>query len=103
MTGSQSPDQASVLDRPLARAVAGLVFLSALALLAWLHRDDLFPPEAPPLAADDPVALCLATRSADIARMQQDGVITAEQAALFTSRAEALCQAQAGGAGLPPE
>lgn len=103
MSASQSPEKTPLLDRPVARVLAGVLFLAVLALLAWLHRDDLFPPEAAPVAEDDPVALCLAARTADIAQMQQDGVITAEQAALFTSRAEALCQAQEGETGLPPE
>ncbi len=103
MSGNPVPNESSALDRPAARVVAGLVFLAMLALLGWLHRDDLFPPQAAPAAADDPVTLCLAARTADIDQMQQEGTITAEQAQLFTSRAEALCQAQAGGAGPVPD
>jgi hypothetical protein len=102
MSGDPSPEQTSALDRPAARVVAGLVFLGAVGLLGWLHRDDFFPPEAPPVAADDPVALCLAQRSADIAQMEKDEVITADQAKLFASRAEAFCQAQFGGGSGPP-
>lgn len=72
------------------------------ALLAWIHRDDLLPPEAA-VAADDPVAKCLAERSADIDKMRQDGVVDPDRAKLFKSRAEALCQAQFGaGSGPPP-
>jgi len=84
--------------------VAALVLLIVAASLGWIHRDDLFPPEqAAAPAGDDPVALCLAQRAADIDKMQADGVIQADQATLFKSRAEALCQAQEGqGAGPPP-
>ena len=96
------PSADSILDRPLARIIAFACFLGALAILAVIHWDDIFPPEAAPVAADDPVALCLAERSADIDRMQADGTISAEQASLFKSRAEALCQAQQGGGGPPP-
>jgi len=93
----------SALDRPVARIGALLIFLSAAAALAWIHRDDLLPQE-PVVAADDPVAMCLAERSVGIDKMHQDGVIDAERAKLFKSRAEALCQAQLGaGAGPPPK
>ena len=89
----------SALDRPMARLCAlGLVLLIA-AFLGYLHRDDLFPPDQEALVAEDPVALCLAPRAADIDQMQAEGTITAEQAALFKERAKALCQAQQGQSG----
>ncbi|MGF1611345.1 MAG: hypothetical protein ACFCUQ_18225 [Kiloniellales bacterium] len=90
------------LDRPLARVVAGLVVLLVLAALGWMHREDLFPPEAAPIASDDPVALCFAERAAEIDKMLQEGTFTPEQASLFKSRAEALCQDQHGGGSGPP-
>ena len=90
------------LDRPLARVVALGVVLLVGAALAWIHRDDLFPPEASAPAADDPVARCLAERAADIDRMRADGVIDEARATLFKRRAAALCQAQAGQGGAPP-
>jgi hypothetical protein len=94
----------SALDRPAARAVAFLIFLGVVAVLAWIHRDDLFPPEPAAVAADDPVALCFAERAADIDRMRMDGTIGAEQAKLFKGRAAALCQDQFGrGSGPPPQ
>jgi len=97
-----APGRSSALDRPVARIGAFLVFLSAAAALAWIHRDDLLPGE-PAVAADDPVAVCTAERAAGIDKMQRDGVVDADQAKLFKSRAEALCQAQFGkGAGPPP-
>ena len=72
------------------------------AALAWMHRDDLFPPpEGAAPAANDPVARCLAERAADIDGMAEEGTITQAQASLFKSRAEALCQAQQGGSGPP--
>ncbi len=83
----------------MARFVAlGVAFL-ALASLAYIHRDDLFPPEVQEIAADDPVALCLAERAAGIDQMLADGTINGQQAGLFKRRAEALCQAQFGRSG----
>lgn len=97
-----SPQQVSFLDRPAARLCAVGVAVLMAAALAFMHRDDLFPPEQAAVDANDPVALCLTERAADIDRMLAEGTITAEQAALFKSRAEALCQAQLGGGSGPP-
>ena len=36
---------ASALDRRPARVAAFGVFLLAVGALAWMHRDDIFPPE----------------------------------------------------------
>ena len=96
----------SRLDRPLARVAALAVFLLMAATLGFIHRDDLFPPEAAAPDPNDPVALCFAERAGGIAAMLADGTINESQAALFRSRAEALCQAQFGGnaaPGLPPQ
>jgi len=73
-----------------------------VAALAFMHRDDLFPAEQAAVNPDDPVALCLAARAADIDKMAAEGTINADQARLFKSRAEALCQAQLGNSGPPP-
>jgi hypothetical protein len=93
------PTPNSVLDRPVARllalGIAGLV----VACLAYIHRDDMFPQEVQQIAADDPVALCLAERAAGIDQMLNDGTIDSGQAGLFKTRAEALCQAQFGQSG----
>ena len=86
----------SALDRRGARVVALGVFLAAAALLAWIHRADLLPPEPVAVAADDPVQLCLAERLAGINQMAADGVINAQQAELFGQRAAALCEHQPG-------
>ncbi len=95
-TGPGSP-----LDRPLARFGALGVFFAVAALLGYVHRDDLFPPPAPAVDPNDPVALCLAERAPGIETMRADGTITEGQAELFMSRAAALCQAQAGQANAP--
>lgn len=79
------------LDRPVARLLALLCFVLCLALLGYIHRDDLF--------ADDPAARCFAERADDIDRMRAEGVIDDARAALFRSRAEAYCRAQAGAGG----
>ena len=92
----------SVLDRPVARVAAFGVFLLVVAALAFMHREDLLPARQAAAPADDPAARCLAEREADIAQMRADGVIDDAQAALFKSRAEALCDAQAGGSAGPP-
>ncbi len=103
-SGQEAPAKRVALDRPVARVVALGVFLCVAAILAWIHRDDLMPPpEAPALAADDPVALCLAARAEDIDQMRADGVIDEGQATLFKSRAEALCVAQEGQGSGPPK
>lgn len=97
-----SPQQVHFLDRPLARLCAVGVALAMAGVLGVMHRDDLFPPEPAAVNADDPVARCLAERAVDIDRMAAEGTITAEQARLFKSRAEALCQDQVGGGSGPP-
>ena len=96
-SGSRSP-----LDGAAARLSALGVILLVLAALAWIHWERIFPPAAQPLAADDPAALCYVERAADIEAMEAEGSISAEQAALFKSRAEAFCRAQAGQTSAPP-
>jgi hypothetical protein len=95
----------AALDRPLARGLAAGVFVACLALLAWLERERLFPPEAA-VDADDPVQRCIAERAAEIDGMLAEGLIEAPQAELFKSRAAAMCQDTVGNgggeAGLPP-
>lgn len=92
------------LDRPAARALAALVFVAAAGFLAYYERDRLFgdSPAETAAAADDPFVRCLAERAAPIEQMVQDKVVSAEQAAQFKARAEAMCRAQTPGAGGPP-
>ena len=92
---------ASALDRPPARVAAFGVFLLAVGALAWMHRDDIFPPEK--TAADDPVALCIAGRWAGIDEMVAEGTVDTARAELFKARAEALCRDQAGQGSGPPK
>jgi len=92
----------SPLDRPIARIAALGLFFAAAALLGYIHRDDLFPPPTAAIDPNDPVALCLVERMPAIESMLADGTIDERQAELFTSRAEALCQAQSGQTGGPP-
>jgi hypothetical protein len=87
------------LDRPLARGVAFLVFLGCIGAIVWLERGRLFPPE---VAADDPVALCIAERSAQIDDLVASGRIQAGQAEVFKSRARDMCANAGAPAGPPP-
>lgn len=94
------------LDRPAARLGAVVVFLLCAAALVYIHRNDLWP--APKVAAGgggDPIALCMRDRLAVIDDQLREGVLTPEQAALFRTRVDALCQAQnrrGAPGGLPP-
>jgi hypothetical protein len=103
----------SPLDRWPARVAALLIAAGALATLLHIHRNELFPSDAPAAGgAPDPFSECMAQRGGDIDRLLQEGTIQKPQADLFRSRAEALCRAEAnkalglssGGppAGLPP-
>ncbi len=93
----------SALDRPIARVVALGVFLLAMAALAWINRELLFPPADVAQPAAAPVARCVAERAAGIDQMVKDGAIDAGRAALLKRRAEAFCVDQFGtGAGPPP-
>lgn len=103
MPSSDPESRPHPLDRPVARLVAFGVVLLVMAALAWIHRDDLFPPaEQAAAPANDPVARCVAERAEGIEAMLADGTINAEQAALFRQRAEAFCEDQAGQGGGPP-
>ena len=82
------------LDRPAARLLALGVALLCVAILAWLHRSDLFPVRFAPEAADDPFARCFAERAAEIDGMLDENVIDQARAELFKSRAEAMCRAE---------
>jgi hypothetical protein len=98
----ESSREVHFVDRPAARFLAVGVALLMAAVLAYMHRDDFFPPEKAAVNPNDPVARCLAERAGDIDKLQAEGTITTEQATLFKSRAEALCQAQLGGGSGPP-
>lgn len=82
----------SALDGWAAKGIAVAVALSAAGVIAYVHRETLFPQAAEP-AAEDPFQRCITERAAEIDKMAADGVIDGAQAALFKSRAEALCRA----------
>ena len=90
---------AAFLDRPVARGLALLVFLGCAGALAWLERARLFPPE---VAANDPVALCIAERSAQIDDLVANGRIQSGQAELFKARVRELCGTAGAPAPKPP-
>jgi hypothetical protein len=103
----------TVLDGLAARLAALALAAALAALLLHIHRKELFPqPPAPQeVRQDDAFTSCFAPRLADIEQMVQDGMAKPEQAALFRSRAEAMCRAEAAKAagaapgappGLPP-
>ncbi len=77
------------IDRQAARLVAVGRALPCAGALAYIHRADLVPAAM--------VAACLAERSAEIDGMVAEGTVEAARAALFKSRAEALCVATVGG------
>jgi hypothetical protein len=83
-----------LLDRPVARVVALGVAMLCVAILAWLHRADLYPVAFGPEAAADPFAQCFAERAAEIDGMVSEGAIDQARAELFKSRAEAMCRAE---------
>jgi len=90
-------DRPSPLDRPAARLVAVAVALAGLALLGWIHRGDLFPPDpaAPASPQEAAFRACFEPRAAQFAASLEAGELTPEQVALFRSRAEAFCADQA--------
>jgi hypothetical protein len=90
------------IDGPYARLVALACFALSAAALAYVHRDDLFPKAAEPVALkDDPFGRCFRDATASIDRMLAEKTIGAEQAKLFRMRAEARCRAQTGDGGPP--
>ena len=93
--GSRRP----FLDRPLARAVAAVVFLGCVAAIVYIERERLWQAAAEQRAADDPFARCFAERAAEIDQMVAENLIEEAQAELFKTRAEAMCRATTEGPG----
>lgn len=79
------------LDGIAARVVAVGVALTAGCGLLAIHWEDLTAGET--AQRNDPVARCIAERSAIIDRSVADGTFTADQAALFKQRATGQCRA----------
>ncbi|HSM18740.1 MAG TPA: hypothetical protein VK844_00010 [Hyphomicrobiales bacterium] len=101
MTGA---DRRSFVDGPGARIVALLLIAGCLGVLAYLHRETLFPGEEPQAAAaaNPQLAACLAERIGAVDRMKAEGVVNDAQYAAFRARAEAYCEQQFGGGTGPP-
>ena len=93
--GSRRP----FLDRPIARALAAMVFLLCVAALVYIERERLWQAAGDQSAADDPFERCFAERAAEIDRMVDEDLIEQAQAELFKTRAEAMCRATTEGAG----
>jgi len=88
-----TPQNASLLDRPIARIAAGLILVAALAVIGWHHRDDLFPPEGQAASGGNPAfERCVTRRFADIDKMVSEGLVDQGQAGLFKQRAEGMCR-----------
>jgi hypothetical protein len=93
--------RAGFLDGAAARLCALGICLLCVALLLWIHRDQLFPSAT--TRAADPVAACVQERGVAIDEQLRQGVIQQAQAELFRNRVAALCAAQArrGEGGVP--
>ncbi len=79
----------------IARLVAVAVILCASAVIAYHHRDDLFPPEKAEEAGLNPEFVkCRDERTAQVQKMKSDGLINDEQFSTFTERAVAFCTSQ---------
>lgn len=80
-------------DGPAAKAVAVLVIVLSAALIAYIHRGDLFP--KPVVASSNPeLDACIAQRTAEVDRMVTEAVVNAAQAETFKTRAVQFCEAQ---------
>ncbi|GEM_PF-6439559 len=78
----------SRLDRPAARAVAGIVALIAVGLVVWLLYVDN--------RKDPAVAACIRDRTAAIERARRQGALPPDAAARFLAKVAESCAAQVG-------
>lgn len=94
----------SALDGPAGRIGAALVLALVAAALLAIHWGDLFPPEQAAGAAADPLAACIAGRSAEIEAMIEANPAMAGRRELLLSSVPAMCADQLGegGSGRPP-
>ena len=89
---SEGRAKRSALDGGAARIAALGVFALCAAILFYIHRGDIFPPEAAKEAALNPEFVeCRDKRVATVDKMLADGVIAKAQHAQFTERAIAIC------------
>jgi hypothetical protein len=84
-----------VLDRPIARWCAAGLFLLSGAALAYIHREDLFGEGgAGAVAGNDPLAVCMQTRRAEIVKMEEEGLLRSDQVERALGQLEPVCRAQ---------
>lgn len=91
--------QPGFLDRPAARGLAVAVAVVTAGILVWIHRAEILPGYASRKLSPEEraYAACYDQRARDIDDMKTNGTITAQQASLFKSRAQAMCRDEAGG------
>ncbi|MBK1699276.1 hypothetical protein [Rhodovibrio salinarum] len=89
-------DPRPLLDRPIARVVALLLFAGMVAALLLPDWDGLFTYGSGPPANPD-LTRCLDKRLGDVRQMQADGTITDAQASQFRERAQNYCHSRFGG------
>ena len=89
---SEGRAKPSALEGGAARIVALGVFALCVAILGYMHRGDIFPPEAAREAALNPEFIeCRDKRVATVDKMLADGVIAEAQHTQFAERAVSIC------------
>ncbi|MGI9414693.1 MAG: hypothetical protein ACR2PM_13550 [Hyphomicrobiales bacterium] len=84
--------RSSALDTRAARLVALGVFALCVLVLGYIHRQDLFPPEAAVETALNPEFVkCRDERAATVDKMLADKVIDERQHEQFRERAVSVC------------
>lgn len=94
----------SFLDGPYPRLMAAMVLALVIAALLTIHWDDLFPPEQAAVMGDDPVALCIAERSAEIDAMIEENPQMSSRRETMLARLAPMCEdlVGEGAGGAPP-
>lgn len=95
--------QHSFLDGPYARLLAAVVFALVVASLLAMHWEEIFPSDAAMVATDNPVASCIAQRTAEIDQMIQENPQMSSRRETMLARLAPMCEDMAGkGAGIGP-
>jgi len=79
-----------------ARGLALVIILISVASLGYIHRDDLFPPEAKKVETglNPEFVKCRTARLGAVEKMRNDKIINASQYDIFKSRALAFCMSR---------
>ncbi len=91
-------DPDSVMDGPGPRIIAGLIGAACIGLIIFINWHAMFPP--PVKKGEDDAKLnpeyvaCRDARLVTVQKMKDDGVITDDQFAQFSARAEETCAGQ---------